>query len=810
MKTHNYFTKLQVVHRGVQQLHNGESADAGVDSTLVNMRECEMALEVVGNPKQLRQLMPGDKVLLVDGDRTLLMRGGKVVWNDVVLLDTQATVIAAHKVGALVVVVTSQGNVVMRRTLLGYDVVDVAQALPQVHLAAVETATVSTTIQAMDFAAPYSSWQAPLASADVESLARLMRNALATMQSNAMEQGRFTGLMMARYGVRLWDDSYLWLSQPVLLGRNTLSTNYRSIATVTTSGNQFTGIGSFDFSLASYRLGITMATGISTEWRELVKAIDVMVTPVELPFATASLDYRCTMSTSSGTRRYQLELGPKPRSASAMMPALLSADWQVVASTSRLDGSAFTGANVAMSSQQVVPGLRCDVVMAQLPAVSRLTNGECEQVMRHASLNAVAAVSMEHNGRLYQAPAAFAITNPWQVLPWLDGTLNGGTVDATVQVTLSTSDGNVLLTTSGSCPCGAVELNPIVAFPDARATHIVIAVGNKRWEANLAPVEGTGMAVFVSPSLLTNAMTPGPHPSGGSGKALMPAGGTVVVSAVGNPLVVQWRAAVSGCDILAMGAACRPIYSGGFGRYPIYIFTTQGIMALPQSTAGNYGEPRLITQAVIARESRPVQGGDGLWFVDQHGILCQLVGSLLKRVLHGVDTAAAMAWCDRYRELWLTSAQGATVVMESGRTFVRDIDVATLYSDPMHALAVTGTGMLLDLANEEPGEIFFSFLSHPFVISPLMLRRRAIVVWNLFNSAPWLPQASARVELSILGERGSSCHGFLISKVTATGTIAAPLSRPVVLPPTRTLRLAATGTLPTGAQLLPTQLLAMQ
>ena len=103
-------------------------------------------------------------------------------------------------------------------------------------------------------------------------------------------------------------------------------------------------------------------------------------------------------------------------------------------------------------------------------------------------------------------------------------------------------------------------------------------------------------------------MINGSRPSGGTGTAILPVDGVVVVSAVGNPLVTQWRATVSGCHILALGAACRPIYSGGFGRYPIYVFTTQGIMALPQSTSGNYGEPRLITETVIAGDSHPVAG----------------------------------------------------------------------------------------------------------------------------------------------------------------------------------------------------------
>ena len=92
----NTANKLRIVHRGVAQLHNGESAQPGLAAVLTNMREREDALEVVGNPRTIDQLELGDSVLLVDDDRTLVLRDGNVVWNNVVVLNTAATVISAH------------------------------------------------------------------------------------------------------------------------------------------------------------------------------------------------------------------------------------------------------------------------------------------------------------------------------------------------------------------------------------------------------------------------------------------------------------------------------------------------------------------------------------------------------------------------------------------------------------------------------------------------------------------------------------------------------------------------------------------
>ena len=146
-----------------------------------------------------------------------------------------------------------------------------------------------------------------------------------------------------------------------------------------------------------------------------------------------------------------------------------------------------------------------------------------------------------------------------------------------------------------------------------------------------------GMAVYLNPSLASNSMVSGAVDSGGADALVEAASGTLVVSAVNNALVGQWQATVSGHSIMGLGAACRPIYSGGFGRYPIYLFTHDGIMALPQRTSGIYGEPRLISQEVLASGAKPVMAGDVVWFVSRHGVLCSLSGSLVKRMLHGIE-----------------------------------------------------------------------------------------------------------------------------------------------------------------------------
>lgn len=795
---------LRIVHGGVKQLSNGESAVAGSASELTNMREREQSLEVVGMPRAVGQLQQGDRVLLVDDDRMLVLRGNDVMWGQQVVVAAACRVLSAHRVGQLVVIVTEQGNVVLRRTAGGYVSLDINDAVPQLHIAAVEQVTHAVAIPSYEFAQPYNTWQSPLAAADIDGLTRLMRNGLNTVLSETAAQGRFTGVMAVRYGVRLWDDSYVWLSQPLLVGNAMLRASYRASTDAYTTSGKYAGVDAFSLSVDSYRLGISVVGGVPSQWHDLVKSVDVLALPQAQVFdLTSSADYRCAVTTSSGTRRYVLELGPKPRAATAILQQALKGNWQVIASTATLDGNGFVAVNTAVSSQQVISGVRCDAITSKLQMSQRVTQEQCAALMAAMSQRVAGSVAMEHNGRLYQAPTAMALSNPWQVLPWLSGTVTNTACNAVVKVTLSTGDGETAITTAGTCPCSASALNPMIAFPDVRATHIAIAVGSRKWECDLAPLKDTGMAVYINPSIGNNAMTGGAVSPSGSSVAILPSQGTLTVSAVGNALVTQWRTMVSGCEIRGLAAACRPIYSGGFGRYPIYLFTNEGIMALPQSLGGTFGEPRLISEAVLAAEAVPVGGNDGVWFVSQYGELCFLSGSTAKLMLKDVAANAQLAWNAKERELWI-SATGSwvKVLMPSGNTYSRDLVVGNLYSDAQNALAVTDAGTLVDLTNEDSAVMAVSYMSHPLEIDAMMCKSPKRITWNVFTTRT--TPSTAVVTLTLRGERGSSCHGYVISRVRANGVIAAPLSRPLIAHPSRTLRLAIAGSLPSGTIALAT------
>ena len=274
------------------------------------------------------------------------------------------------------------------------------------------------------------------------------------------------------------------------------------------------------------------------------------------------------------------------------------------------------------------------------------------------------------------------------------------------------------------------------------------------------------------------------------------ASGDIVVSVPGNALVEANRRTVLGTMPLAMAVVTRALYSGGFGRYAVYVFTDDGIYAVPHGVNGALGEARLVERTVIAADVPPVEAGSDVWLVSRHGHLCRLTGSRLEVCQRDVDYRA-LAWCNAWQELWMLPADGFPVVrMASGRASVRTVEASQLYSDPRHAVAVTAAGRVLDLEQEVPAVVPVRWHSHPVALDPLLGNALKRVVWHVSS-----PQAE--LTLKVMGQRGIMAGDSDLSVMTVSGATDHPLATPVVEARARTVRLTLDGTALTGSLLLP-------
>ncbi len=653
---------------------NAEAAEPGEAQMAVNLRQLDGALEVVGKPATVGAIPAGHRLLLVDGEHLFTVLDDSLYCDGAVVTTVDGDVVGMHRVGNNLVLVTSAGLTHLRMDGDTCVVIDRADAVPSIALTATDSFTVSQSLDAVTFASAYSSWQSPLASADVSTLTSHWRTAWNGAVTQITSQGAYYTPLQACYGVRLWDDSYLCFSDPVTLGADTLANAAQVTAAAVTSSGTYTGIVAATLAMQGYRLGIEVTGGVGESWQSLVKAIDIFVTSQPAIADTSALSYRC-VTTVGGVRQAALQYGWTALSSARVMAALEASGWTLAASTTDIASLAsgrFVADNVTYASGSTVGSLGiasegATVTRAQVDAVSTGSD-EVKPV-----------ASLVRNGRLYIASA--------------DGLL--------------------------AC------------------------------------------------------------------------------SAHGNALTTSQVECVTGASILALAPVSRALYSGGFGRYAVYLFTMEGIYAVAQSALGVLGEARLVSREVIASGCKPVDGDRDIYYVNRNQWLCRLRGSTITRLVPAMGQGGDMAWDDVHGELHIIAPQGVVAVTPDGLYSQRTVAATALYDDTLHALAVDASGMVLDLASEEAATMPVTWESHPVVLgqhAPVTVRR---VEW-------WVDAEDASLSLTVMGRRGS--RAFMLSSLSVDGTIAAPIPMPLVAPPVRAVQLSITGTAPSGSFLYPTRL----
>lgn len=618
-----------------------------------NLRKDEKVggLVVTGLPRPVSAIPAGHRLVLVDEGRYITLHDG-ILWHDGQRLGTvPGTLAGIHRVGDLVVVTASEGTLYLLRGATAYEEVRAADAIPSLTLGEQDRGTFSAALPAMAFGAPYTTWQAPLQQDDVKMLTTALRTGWNTITTQAQVAGRHYAPMLVRYGVRLWDDSYLWMSDPVSLGAARLTNAPWVTVNVTVESGRATGVPSATLSLGTYSVQVTVNSGPGSAWRTMIKAVDVLATaPADLVETTAAIQYRC-FNSSGGQRVPVLDYGFPPCNAAQVEAQLQRSLWTVLASTTDLD---------ALAEGRWNP----DAVPAQIT----LSGEQCDRAHLDTSRGIVA--SLVCNGRLYCA-------------------------------------------------------------------------------------DSTGLMTTSQPA---------------------------------NPLVTARSYQVTGAAILGLAAVPRSLYSGGFGRYPVYLFTAEGIFALPLTAQGAYGEPRLLDRTLLAAGNVPVEGDRDIYFTSSRGHLCRLRASAVTVMARAADVAS-MAWDDEHGELWCLNRSGQVrVLTRSGDLDERPLDASHLYGDITHALAVDEQGMVRDLTREDAAMMDVEWLSEPV---PCTASPRQ-VEWQVYGD-------DVDVTLDLLGERGVSCHGFLVSRLHVSGRVAAPLRVPVFAPPLRALRRHISGRAGSGS-----------
>lgn len=809
---------------GAVALANAESARPGESTYLNNLREREGSLEVVGSYSTIANLAADEKLLVVhrsnSGTHIITSRGcniyhrgtlidGTFTAIDKIVAVADSAPISGHSIGCWAVINTAEGSIYLLLSSDGYRLIDHKAIQPTIMLHSTEATTERRQIEAIEFGGPYASWSA-LASTDLQRISSMVRASLRSISASAAQLGKFCGAVWARCGVRLADDSYLWLSAPVLVGIDEAKKCCQSIsATATMSGSGVTGIGAFSPYLTAYRLGITPISSFDEGYDSLIKAVDILVSdPVPFYDTAGDFDYRCTTSTVTGSRTYALVVNaPMVQYEAAVMARLGECRWRVASSTTDFDAlrqKQWVANNAPSSAVPLLSGYRT-YALSYAQGTKTLDADALLRCLRCLGADVSHRHAVSDGNSLLHGGIDLIHRMPWSAAYYFSrDSLTAAACKVNIEITIATDTGNTVITRHEQLPFTPSAIAPAIFFPSARARGIAISIkgsGNTlKWQGTLMPLAQTEAAGCVTNRLTNNTLT-----DTGS-TAFTPASsstyrqrlaGSIMICTDGNPFAGKIITALHSDEITALAMVQKPLSSNSFGKYPIYIFGKCGTYALPQTIGGTYGESRLLSRTTICPATLPCEAFGAIYFVSSDYHLMALQGAVMVRKMRQCR-ASILAWNECEQELWLSLDDGSTcVLMASGRHYHRSESLRQAIAHQGNSVAVDSAGRMMIISHEVPDETRqVEWMSHPIIIHKVLGRGLRGVTWNIEGSCTGL-------NLQLSGQRGYYGHGFRVASVKIDGTPRHPVYMRTYAPILHSVRLSANGQFRSKSLILP-------
>ena len=811
--------KINVKFQGIADYIDGENAPAGTCQQMTNLREKRDSVVAVGQCVQIGTISDNEKIVAVHHTSSAKKNvistiGNAVMLHSTIAADGSATTIgstltstqhaitAVHGLGDFLMITTEGGNMLLKydATTDNYIKLDTADAIPRLLLSASGKHTLSETIPAYTFAKPLQQWQGPLQATDADGIAAIATDTYHKLCQRATAEGYITQPVLARYAVRLWNDDYLWVSAPVLLGHGIQTMD--TTATATTAGSSYTGINAAETSIDTFRLSIVAEAGTAAQWDGLVKSIDILVSGEIDPVATSSpIEWTFSRPTVDNATINRLSFNLQAIDSGTFISRLLvAAQWRVACSI--YDLAALRQGNVNASNCQVSPNstglpagmLRYEITGTTTSTVTATAIDRCASASARRYCHTALYV---HNRRMFAAGGNAILVNPWHPSQLWHGSLTAGTCRIVTETHIKTNSGEAVTVWQGTASTYPETLNPIISYPDARATSMTISI---------LPTGGTVLRIVASlhsvPELDMACSSPSDGlqpltftdteidtlPIPAATQCSQATTGEVVEYEELNPLAIaQWH---NVCDSNIRAIAATSHHTNNNIGTPLYIFADDGTYALPYRVASaRYSPAVILSRHTIAPTVSPADCDTAVYFVTTRGEVCRLERYSAMSILNGMESISQMAWNSMENELWLKTGIGIVVVMASGRTYLRN-DAAydqLFHLSPIAAFAATDEGSLLDISREQAtSSVAIKLLTFPIAITDDMPSPQS-VTWKIFSD-------DATLDMRILGEIGASCHRMTLCSIKASGSIAAPIKAKLIAPPVRTVRLSITGT----------------
>lgn len=783
--------KLKIVPKGIVSRYNTENGTVGECSTLLNMRERNEALECVGKWKRLGEMSGNERLMLVerrkDADYYMSADGvnvylygtrtaGVFAVSGEKICSLDGNVMWMQNVGRFIVIGTTQGRRYLYHNAGGeYVLLNLADAVPQIVFGATNKEELSETVAGMIFNTTYTQWLT-LGEKDKSALKTAVLAAGESIEEKAKRKGAYVQPVTVRYALRLWDDTYAWVSAPVVVGcgvqlASLVSAEVDSAVTCTSDT---------ELTATCFNVGATMLKPPSEEWLPLVKSIDILASDEMKPFVGDRIMSRCETSDSVRYVTFSFE---KREAMSASSELMNPETWHILSSITDFD--AMNGNTVAVTRTE-------DAVGVSREELSELTRNINHEVVANSALSL--------NGRLYSAGHKRKMLQPWQNVQSWGGEYSGQSCSVIVTAVIRTEQGDAVKTESETYDYTPACLNALIAYPDARAKELSVKIlcgdAITEWSGTLTGCDSQGFAYFLNDDIVETELSQGySFYAPTEQNTEEPAYNEFTASVSGNPFVTEQRRDVGQGEILSLAAVAKSVYSSVFGRYPVYAFTSEGIYAVAYKELGDYKDAQLIDRHRLGEARAIAVTGDKVYFVSSSSELCYIAGKEVTE-LDKLDYVSQIVWVNEFNELLVRYDDNiVNVIMPDGRRYERDAGLRHLYGDFYDAYALDIDGYIVDLNRETGAEM--TVVMETFPVAPKGDEMIAPVNLSVNVSGEFSTQG----QFTLSGVDGVSCDWRNLSEIALEGVCCHPITERVYASPCRLLKLWLFGTAASGTML---------
>lgn len=462
-----------------------------------------------------------------------------------------------------------------------------------------------------------------------------------------MKMGCLNAPIMLRYAVRLYDDSFLEVSSPILLGaafnENGTPCSDPMYAlwahtTFPTESEQFQDI--FKVRLRDpYRIGVYKfcKEKAVANLRDIVKSIDIFASPIINIFPNGSTAARYgNMATAEDTYKRKIVIDPansedddKLRESYLSASVFFKIKSYTLGEVASSDGNSIETLNIDLTGENVYTSgevldetkVGSSILINKLSSYNNSVMAEGGEIIIPSGLPCIngAHAHGESSSSSYAFRFIIPTQNSGELVSYSRNQASGGAfldpkigVYAEVNRTVS----------------AYAEPMTFISFPDSRCSRVDICSGGQICSLEMKPHPGipncsyawvgvnTPLKYLSYPDAVSNSFEDD-MPE----RRLDKAENKLMLSMPDNPFVfpITKRYTFQG-RVLATAVAATALSQGQFGQFPLYVFTNEGIWAMESAADGTLLTSRPLSREICSNPDSVTSIDQAVVFVTRKGI----------------------------------------------------------------------------------------------------------------------------------------------------------------------------------------------